>query len=134
MGRKSREKRERQESTPPGRMVKMTSELKEAMEQQLDSFRERFGRDPGPEDPVFFDPFAEGNTPQRYSEETADKLRRAVAEAMSKAGIEPAIIYAYNKTGYLIREGLMDNFTAEQLQEYQDALDEYQRLEKGTKQ
>jgi ribosomal protein L18 len=33
--------------------------LREAMEHQADRFRKKFGRDPGPEDPIFFDPAAD---------------------------------------------------------------------------
>jgi hypothetical protein len=29
------------------------------MQQQLQAFREKFGREPGPEDPIFFDPDAD---------------------------------------------------------------------------
>jgi hypothetical protein len=31
------------------------------MERQAERFRNKFGRDPGPEDPIFFDPDAAGH-------------------------------------------------------------------------
>src|SRR5688500_13083409 len=39
--------------TPEGRM------LQEALQDNLRAFREKFGRDPGPDDPMFFDPDAD---------------------------------------------------------------------------
>jgi hypothetical protein len=35
--------------------IPMSEELAQAMNQQLQMFRQKFGRDPGPEDPIFFD-------------------------------------------------------------------------------
>jgi hypothetical protein len=37
--------------------------MQEAFEANLQAFREKFGRDPGPDDPVFFDPDADEPTP-----------------------------------------------------------------------
>jgi len=45
------------------RTVKMSPEVQRLMEMQLERFREKFGRDPGPEDPVFFDPDADEPRP-----------------------------------------------------------------------
>src|ERR1019366_5812058 len=39
--------------------IPMSEELAQAMNQQLQMFRQKFGRDPGPEDPIFFDPDAD---------------------------------------------------------------------------
>lgn len=56
--------------------IKMSPELARMIQEQLAAFKERFGREAGPEDPVFFDPDAD--TPQPISEE---KLRRIVVHA-----------------------------------------------------
>ncbi len=42
--------------------IKMSPELARMIQEQLAAFKERFGREAGPEDPVFFDPDAD--TPQ----------------------------------------------------------------------
>jgi hypothetical protein len=34
----------------------LSDEMMKILEQQREKFRQKFGRDPGPEDPVFFDP------------------------------------------------------------------------------
>ena len=44
------------------KQIKMDPELTRAMKNQLRAFKKKFGREPGPNDPVFFDPDAD--TPQ----------------------------------------------------------------------
>lgn len=59
-------------------------ELHEAMiRQQLESFKEKFGREPGPDDPLFFDP--DCDVPIPLSEL---KLRKELSEAARKAGLD----------------------------------------------
>ena len=38
----------------PKRAVPLSDETVTILEQQLEKFRQKFGRDPGPDDPVFF--------------------------------------------------------------------------------
>ena len=64
--------------------IKMSPELAQAMQEQLASFKEKFGRDAGPNDPVFFDPDAD--TPQPIS---VAALRATVIKAAKKAGLDP---------------------------------------------
>ena len=51
-GRKNRRSRERISKR------QVAARTQEIIEAQLQRFREKFGRDPGPSDPVFFDPDA----------------------------------------------------------------------------
>ena len=53
------------------RKVPMSNEAMKVMEQQLEKFRKKFGRDPGPEDPVFFD--AAADMPQLIDQEKAEE-------------------------------------------------------------
>ena len=64
--------------------IKMDPELTQAMQNQLESFKKKFGRDPGPNDPVFFYPDAD--TPQPIP---IEKLRAVIIEAAEKAGLDP---------------------------------------------
>ena len=61
----------------------MDKELHEAIKRQLESFKEKFGREPGPDDPLFFDP--DCDVPIPLSEL---KLRRELSEAARKAGLD----------------------------------------------
>jgi hypothetical protein len=53
------------------------------MEQQLKKFKERFGREMGPDDPIFFDP--DCDVPMRLTEA---KLKKELIEAARKAGLD----------------------------------------------
>ena len=63
------------------RVVRMTPRLHEALSEQLDRFRRKFGREPGPGDPVFFDP--DSDIPIRLSKE---KLRGDFLAVAKNAG------------------------------------------------
>ena len=65
--------------------MKIDPEIMAELEEQLKAFKEKFGREPGPNDPVFFDPDADA--PQPIS---IEKLRAVVIEAARKAGLDPA--------------------------------------------
>ena len=58
---------------------------------QREKFIAKFGREPGPDDPIFFDL-------------DEDKLRDDTASAMRAAGIRPALIYAYEETGLIVTQ------------------------------
>lgn len=71
---------------------------------QREAFRKKFGRDPGPGDPVFFDPDAD--EPRPLSEGASDNpFDPEVLEALRKTGAAPQFIYAYRKTGLIGVEG-----------------------------
>jgi len=72
---------------------------------QQQRFREKFGREPGPSDPVFFDPDAPNPVPM-----SAVKVQ-AELEAMRKAGTPPQIAYAYKRTGgLLLRDDMREHW------------------------
>ncbi len=53
------------------RRVRLSPEARQAIERQLDAFREKFGRDPNDDDPIFFDPDADDPVPL-----SDEKIRR----------------------------------------------------------
>jgi hypothetical protein len=78
-------------------VVKMTPEVYAALLEQREAFRKKFGRDPGPGDPVIFDPDADEPT-----EISSVRIEAETLEAMRKAGTRPEVVYAYKKTGILL--------------------------------
>ncbi len=102
----------------------MTPEAHDAVQQQRERFVEKFGREMGPDDPVFFDP----DTPQPLDLERHEK---DLADAMVAAGIDPRLIYASRKTGLLVTEENLDKLPEEALEEWNAALDEYDEMTKG---
>ena len=65
------------------KVIKIDKELYEAITGQLKSFKEKFGREPGPDDPLFFDPDYDVPTPL-----TEAKVKRELVEGARKAGLD----------------------------------------------
>ena len=64
-----------------------------------------------------------------------EHFEHQTVEAMKKAGIDPAIIFAYQKTGRLATEENQHLLPETALEEWQAAIDEYEmrhRIPKGT--
>lgn len=103
---------------------KLTPRAQKILKQQLKAFRKKFGREPGPGEPIFFDP--EADTPTPLNEQ---RFRDGTIEAMKLAGVQPQIIYAFMKTGLLLREDLVPTYPPEAVAEWEAAIDEYFALE-----
>ncbi len=96
------------------RSIPMSAEVADLLEEQRQRFIARYGREPGPDDPVFFD------LPP------VEQIEFQTVQAMHKAGIDPAIIYAYEKTGgLLVTEANRHLIPDKDLAEWQAAIDEY---------
>jgi hypothetical protein len=74
---------------------------------------EAHGREPVEGDLVFFD--APG----------PEELRSQAVEIMQRAGIDPALIYAYRKTGLMVTEDNKSLLSERDLAEWNAAIDEY---------
>src|SRR5438128_1140938 len=81
--------------------IKIDPEVASGLQDQLEAFKRKFGREAGPNDPVFFDPDAD--TPQPIS---IEKLRAEVIQAAKKAGLDPA--RALRTFGFDEEDALMD--------------------------
>ena len=103
--------------------IPMNAEVQRSIEERLRRFREKFGREPGPEDPIFFDPDAD--TPQPLSKAQQVEMMNQTLSAASRAGIRPELIYAMKKTDRMVSEANQHLLTEQELQEWQDAIDEY---------
>ena len=90
------------------------------LHQQLEAFRLKFGRDPGPGDPVFFDPDSAVPAPM-----PDDYVERETAAAMTRAGISPEIIHAYRRTGLLVSRENYALLSPEERAEWASAIEEY---------
>jgi hypothetical protein len=108
---------------PRSRTVHLDPRQVEILERQRAAFRAKFGRDPGPNDPVFFDPKA---ADARLLDEQS--LVATVEAAMRAAGIDAAKIHAYRRTGMLVTSENVGQWSAEDLDDWQAALDEYESM------
>jgi hypothetical protein len=89
--------------------------LADAMEAQRKKFVAKFGREPGPDDPIFFDL-------------DEDKLRESTVAAMRAAGIRPALIYAYEETGLIVAQQNRRLIPEVELREFDAKVREYYDL------
>jgi hypothetical protein len=140
MGRASRRKRERREAekrwgtrlertADGGRRIHFEPGSTAAEEtfgmlaEQEQRFREKFGRDPGPDDPIFFDPDADEPRPF-----PVERLEGETVKVMQQVGFDPAYIYAYQQTGLLLTEQNVHLLSDADVNEFYDAMDRYDAL------
>lgn len=105
-----------------GRTVPLSPEAVAALEGQLQRFREKFGREPGPGDPVFFDPDKDVPTPMGE-----EKIMKKTIEVMRKAGIREELVYAYEKSGIILNEKNLELAHPEDVRAFERAVEEYRR-------
>lgn len=103
--------------------VEISPDLNGLMEAQLQRFRQKFGRDPAPNDPIFFDP--DEDEPKPYD---ADKFHRQVLEVFKAAGTPRHLVYAWEKTGLMVSEDNHHLLSKKDLREWDEAVEEYWRL------
>jgi hypothetical protein len=91
-------------------------EVGEILQRQREKFIARYGREPGPDDPIFFDA------------QSDDEYDAAVTKAMKQAGVAPEVIYTFRKTGRIITQENAKFVPAAALEAWQHAIDEYAAL------
>ena len=96
------------------------AELAGALAEVRRDFRERFGREMGPNDPLFTDPDAAEPTP--VSEEQIDAMWDDVAASTDDPMLR-AQLRASKDVGYIITESTMHLFSAHEVDAWEDALD-----------
>lgn len=101
-------------SLPPGAIA--------ALQAQRRRFEEKFGRPPGPDDPIFFD--ADSDEPVEVS---LAEVERANTAMMDAVGIHPAWIYATQNTGGLMPRPDGTFAESDRDQEWNTAVDRYLR-------
>jgi hypothetical protein len=115
VGKASRRKREKP------RTVEVGPEGAAIIREQIRLFREKFGRDMAPNDPIFFDPDADE---PRQLDVDVD----SIVKTMADAGIRPELIYAYRKTGLLVSDENYGKLSPEDRDDWHAAMEEYDQL------
>lgn len=103
--------------------VEVTPALKAALGQQERAFKEKFGRAPNPDDPIFFDP--DCDTPSIMDEQ---KLTLQIAYAMADAGIEGRLIFCWVMTGLILTEETYETAETEVRTAWDSACEEWAAL------
>ena len=96
-------------------------EAMRALEEQREYFRKKFGREPEPGDPLFFDP--DVDTPIALDQE---RINAQLTQAMASAGLDPCLIYAFRRTGLIVTEDNLGLLSQEDLAEWNAAIEEYE--------
>ena len=99
--------------------IPMSDELTEVIEEQKRKFQKEQGRDVGPNDKLFFDA------------PPLEHVEHYMVEAMKKAGLDPALIYAFEQTGLLVTEENQHLLSEKDLAEWEAAIDEYEARQAG---
>ena len=99
--------------------------LREDLAHQLDAFRKKFGRDPAPGDPLFFDPEKDEPTPMSHDEHCA--MDAELVESMVRIG-RPEFGYAYARSGYLVSAENHDLIPKESLRAWHGAIREWSEM------
>lgn len=107
-------------------LVSLSPAATMAFKAQRRQFEEKFGRPPGPDDPVFFDP--DSDEPVELSLIEAERSNTAMLQA---AGIHPAWIYATQNTGGLAPRPDGSFAEPDRGQEWNEAVDRYLRTHPG---
>ena len=94
--------------------IPMSDELAEVIEEQKRKFIEQHGREPGPDDNILFD-----MPPLEHAE-------HFMVQAMKQAGLHPAIIHAFEKTGLIVTEQNQHLLSENDLAEWEAAIQEYE--------
>jgi hypothetical protein len=99
--------------------------FQEDLARQLDAFRKKFGRDPAPGDPLFFDEKKDEPAPMSDAEqvETVAEL----IQAMVAIG-HPELGYACAKSGYLVSDVNQDLIPEEGLRAWAGAIEEWSEM------
>jgi len=108
------------------RTIPLDAETVEGLKRQAKAFEAKFGRPPGPNDPVFFDP--DSDVPAPMSKQQVAEYEAAIGDAMRAAGLDPAMVYAYEKTGFVATKENWPLLDAGQRKEWLDAVAEYKAI------
>ena len=100
------------------------AEHSEILCQLCERFREKFGRDPGLNDPVFFDPDADVPVPLE-KQRMVEMWSRLADSMVARGTLSPESGYAMKKTGLLVTEKTKGLLTDVELDRWNDAILEY---------
>lgn len=104
--------------------------LHDSLDGLREQFRDQFGREPRPDDPLLWDPTAAEPTP--LDEHGLDAI---LAELVTTAadhpeiGIDPAFIAAWRDVGYIVTEETLHLFSDEQVCAYERAVEAHQLVD-----
>lgn len=119
-------RRRKKSAVPTSPFANVPPRAQELLAKQLENFRRKFGRDPGPDDPLFFDPREAEPTP-------LPDVAHHILDAMHKANLPPEFAYAFRRTGLLGLGKDKSAWDPADIAEWNAAIDEYHAIQKAKK-
>jgi len=113
----------RQVDTLDSKIMRLDPDAADALQSQRRRFEDKFGRPPGPDDPLFFDPDAAEPQPL-----PATGMETATVAMLEAAGISPAWVYACQNTGGLLPRPDGTFATASDRAEWDESVSRYAGL------
>ena len=107
----------------PRGAVPLALEAVAALKDLREAFIRKFGRPPGRDDPVYFDPDADIPRPMPL-----DRTHRETRKLFIASGAPPEIIYAFEKAGRIVTEQNKRFLTQAELLEWDEAVRELRRI------
>lgn len=109
--------------TRDSKVIRVDRDQAAALEAQVRRFEDKFGRSPGPDDPLFFDPDADEPQPVSLT-----GLETETVGMLEAAGICPAWIYAYQHAGGLLPRPDGSFASARDQAEWDEVISRYVRV------
>jgi hypothetical protein len=124
---KTREYSRRMKSRDGSVTIALDPMGQDVIRHQLAAFEEKFGRPPGPDEPIFFDPAAD--TPQPFPE---DDYFEVVDEMWDDLGLDPALLAAWKELGYIVTEMNQQTFSLAEIEAFEAAAERHQVRRSGS--
>ncbi|WP_374754278.1 DUF5677 domain-containing protein [Jiulongibacter sediminis] len=99
-------------------LIPITSEIQEIFDRENNRFKSFMGRDISKDDPLM-------SSTLRMSE---SEYKLHISGILEDIGVNPRVIYAFNKLGYTLVEG-EEFYSDEQIEEWNLAIEEYEEIE-----
>jgi hypothetical protein len=109
-------------ATKPRKVIPLRPEAVAALKDLREAFIRKFGRPPGPDDPLFFDP--EADTPRPIP---LHRAHQDIRKLLASSGAPPEVIYAFEKTGRIVTEQNKRFLTKAEIREWEAAILEFRR-------
>jgi len=103
------------------RTIPLNAEARDALQRQMARFVEKFGREPKPDEPIFFDENADTPQPSQVTLEPLYAL-------MNEQGFDPALIHASRMTDRIVTAENEQYLTDAELAEWDAAYKEGRRM------
>jgi hypothetical protein len=116
-----------QVTTRSGKTIRLDTASVSLLRAQVERFAETFGRPPGPDNPLFFDPDADEPQPMRLPD-----LERHTVQMLEAVELSPAWIYAYQHTAGLLPRPDSGFASEHDRSEWEEAIARYLRLHPDT--